>query len=240
MIALHVFGPGFGLPDPSPFCTKADILLQMSGLPHRRVIGNLRGAPKGKLPLLLDDGATVPDSSFIRFHLERKHGIDFDRGLNAEQRGIAWAVEKMLEDHLYWIVVHERWVDAANFDRGPRNFFNAVPAPLRPIIVAMVKRKIRRNLDGHGMGRHSAAERLELARQALGAVAAILGERPYLMGDEPCGADATLGAFLIASLCALFDSPVRGVVESHPNLVAYAARIRERYFADRDGLKLAA
>lgn len=240
MITLQVFGPGFGLPDPSPFCMKADILLQMSGLPHERKIGNMRRAPKGKLPLIIDDGEIVADSTFIRLHLERKYGIDFDEGLTPEQRGIAWAVEKMLEDHLYWFVVSERWANDSNFSRGPLQFFRAVPAPLRPLIAAMVKRQVQRTLKGQGTGRHSPAEQAELARHALGATAAIMGERLYLMGSEPCGADATLGAFLASGLCTLFESPIRGLIESHPNLVTYAERIRTRYFADRELLSSAA
>jgi len=33
MITLYSFGPAFGLPDPSPFVTKAATLLKMAGLP---------------------------------------------------------------------------------------------------------------------------------------------------------------------------------------------------------------
>jgi glutathione S-transferase len=239
MMELYVFGPGFGLPDPSPFCLKGIILMEMSGLPYTRVRGNLQKAPKGKLPVLHDDGEVIPDTSFIRMHLERNYGIDFDKGLSAEQRGVAWAVEKMLEDHLYWMVVQERWADPANFDRGPRRFFDAVPAPLRPLVIAMVKRQIRRNLHGHGIGRHSEAERLELARRALDALAGILGGKPYLTGPDPCGADATLGAFMIAGLCEIFESPLREALREHPNLVAYAARMRARYFSGEAETKAA-
>jgi len=35
MITLYSFGPGFGLPDPSPFVTKAEVLLKMAELPYR-------------------------------------------------------------------------------------------------------------------------------------------------------------------------------------------------------------
>ncbi|MDR6871877.1 hypothetical protein J2Y55_002890 [Bosea sp. BE125] len=42
MITLHSFGPGFGLPDPSPFCIKAEILLRMAGLPFERETGTMR------------------------------------------------------------------------------------------------------------------------------------------------------------------------------------------------------
>lgn len=232
MIVLHSFGPAFGLPDPSPFCIKADILLQMSGVAFTRKAGNLRRAPKGKLPLIVDDGDMIADSSFIRFHLESRHSVDFDTGLSDEQRGVSWALEKMLEDQLYWIIVQERWVEDHNFARGPAAFFKAVPAPLRPLVVAMVKRKVRRNLDGHGIGRHSDAERLVLARRGLDAAAAILGDKPWLMGEEPTGGDAALGAFMIAGLCPLFASPVRAEIEARPALCAYAERVRARYFAE--------
>lgn len=229
---LHVFGPALGLPDPSPFCLKAMILMEMSGLPYRRVRGDMRKAPKGKLPVLVDGGQSIPDSSFIRLHLERKYGIDFDNGLDAGQRGTNWAIEKMLEDHLYWHIVQERWLDGDNFDRGPRNFFNAVPGPLRPLVIALVKRKLTRSLHGHGMGRYSADERRVLAEGGAEALAGILGEKPYLGGSTPCGGDATLGGFVMAGLCPVFDSRLRDALARHPNLVAYAKRIEERYFAN--------
>jgi glutathione S-transferase len=132
MITLYSFGPAFGLPDPSPFVTKAEVLLKMAGLPYKTDTGGFNKAPKGKLPYIIDDGDTIADSTFIRWHLEQKYHIDLDRGLDAEQRAIAWAFEKMLEDQLYWAVVHERWMDDANFDKGPRTFFRKIPAPMRP------------------------------------------------------------------------------------------------------------
>lgn len=237
MITLHHFGPAFGLPDPSPFCIKAEILLKLSGLPHALRIGDLRRAPKGKLPLIVEDGVMICDSSFIRFHLEARHGIDFDAGLDAERRGVLWALEKMLEDQIYWIMVAERWLDDGNFARGPAQFFKPVPAPLRPLICALVRRKVRRNVDGHGIGRHSPSERLQLSARALDAMVAILGERPFFGGDAPVGGDAAPGAFLIAALSPLFDSPFRGLVEQRPTLMAYAGRMRARFFAEVEPLR---
>src|SRR5205809_2440263 len=35
VITLYSFGPGFGLPDPSPFVMKVEILLKMAKLPYR-------------------------------------------------------------------------------------------------------------------------------------------------------------------------------------------------------------
>ncbi|MGO4611244.1 glutathione S-transferase C-terminal domain-containing protein, partial [Variovorax sp. 2RAF20] len=47
-----------------------------------------------------------------------------------------------------------------------------------------------------------------------------------------CGADATVFAFMAGALCPLFETPIRTAAESHPNLVAYVARMRERYYPD--------
>ena len=152
MITLHTFGPNFGLPDPSPFVTKAEMLLKMSGRPYRTDTEGFGNAPKGKLPYIEDDGARIADSTFIRWHLEKKYQIDFDRGLTAGERGTAWAFEKMAEDHLYWALLHARWMDDANFAKGPVVFFRKVPAPVRPIVVAMIRRHVRKALHAHGMG----------------------------------------------------------------------------------------
>src|SRR5205823_1488916 len=78
MITLYTFGPAFGLPDPSPFVTKAEILLKMAALPYRTDSTGFRKAPKGKLPYIDDDGERVADSTFIRLHIEKKYGFDFD------------------------------------------------------------------------------------------------------------------------------------------------------------------
>ena len=119
MITLYAFGPHFSLPDPSPFVMKAEILLKMAGLPYKIDLNGFRKAPKGKLPYINDDGDRIADSTFIRSHIERKYKFDFDRGLSAEQRAVAWAFEKMAEDNLYWTVVDARWMDDANLNAAP-------------------------------------------------------------------------------------------------------------------------
>ena len=232
MLTFYAFGPGFGLPDPSPFVTKAEVLLKMAGVPYRKDTTGFKKAPKGKLPYIDDGGLIVADSTFIRMHLQRRYDIDFDAGLSPAERGVAWAFEKMCEDHLYWAVVHARWMIDENFDAGPRRFFDDAPAPLRPLIVAMVRRQVRRTLWGHGMGRHSEDEIAQLAVRDLGAIADFLGDKPYLMGVRPCGADATVFAFVAGCLAARFKTPIRIAAELQPNLAAYRDRMLAQYFPE--------
>lgn len=232
MITLYTFGPMFGLPDPSPFVMKALVLLKMSGLPFATDTGGFSKAPKGKLPYLRDGDAVVADSTLIRWHLERAHGIDFDAGYGPAETALGWAVEKMLEDHLYWAVVEARWCDDANFSRGPARFFEAVPAPVRPLVTALIRRKVRGASRGHGMGRHGRTEIEALGLRSIAALADLLGDKPYLLGSTVAGADATAYGFVAATLCPVFETPLRDAVAGRANLVAYERRMRARYFPD--------
>jgi glutathione S-transferase len=192
MITLYTFGPMFGLPDPSPFVLKAMLLLKMAGLDYVEDCNGFRNAPKGKLPFIDDDGQKVPDSTFIRLHIEKKYGFDYDAGLTPEQKAIGWMIEKTVEDHLYFLGAAERWMDDDNFAKGPARFFEAAPPPLRPLLRYMIRGKVRKVLHGQGLYRHSAEERRELARRGLSAASTLLGDKPFAFGDEPHGADATL------------------------------------------------
>ncbi|WP_316149112.1 glutathione S-transferase C-terminal domain-containing protein [Cupriavidus sp. BIC8F] len=232
MITLYTFGPAFGLPDASPFVTKAEMLLKLAGLPYQARRGSLRRAPKGKLPYLDDMGRIVADSTMIRWHIEKTYHIDFDAGLSAAERGIAWAAEKLMEDHLYWAVARVRWLDQANFDKGPAQFFRGVPAPVRGLVERLVRYKVRKTLWGQGLGRHSEEDLVALASKGVTSIADILGDKPYLMGNAPCGADATLFAFAGSLLCPVFDTPIRTAAEGHANLVAYMERMRAEFYPE--------
>ena len=243
MITLFGSGPHFGLPDASPFVTKAEILLRMSRLPFEKALMSFSKAPKGKIPYLDDDGELLGDSTFIRWHLEKKYAIDFDQGLTGEQRATAWAFEKMAEDNLYWVSVHTRWMDDANFEKGPKEFFKAAPAFIRPLVVAMVRRRVRKSLHSQGMGRHSSKEIFELGSRSLRAIADYLGSKPFFMGTEPTGADATIFAFVISAMCPVFESPLQQAAASHDNLRRYVGRMAARFypeFGEMAGCKAAA
>lgn len=232
MITLYAAGPMFGLPDASPFVSKADVLLKLSGLPYITKTANFSKAPKGKIPYFDDDGYRFGDSTFLRFHLEDKYGIDFDKGLSATERASAWAFEKLAEDQLYWAIVHARWMDKANFDKGPRRFFEGIPAPIRPLVVPMIKRSVTKALHGQGFGRHAASEIERLSMRALDAISAQIGDKPWLMETTPCGADASVWALITGLLCPHFETPIRNAAASLDNLIAYRDRGLATWYPD--------
>ena len=232
MITLYGSGPNFGLPDASPFVTKAETLLRMSKLPFEKARMNFSKAPKGKIPYIDDDGEWLGDSTFIRWHLEKKYGVDFDHGLTAEQRATAWAFEKMAEDNLYWVSVYFRWMIEANFKKGPARFFDSVPAPVRPLVVSMIRRRLRKTLHGQGIGRHSRAEIIAIGNRSIDAMADYLGSKPFFMGSEPSGIDAAMFSFAASAICPLFQSDIQRTASGHDNLCRYVGRMTARFYPE--------
>ncbi len=230
-VTIYGFGAAENLPDLSPFVLKAMTLLKIARVDYVVDTTGFRKAPKGKLPYIDDDGVIVADSTLIRFHLEKARGIDFDAGLSPQQRAQSWAVEKMCEDHLSSIIAWHRWSDDANFARGLGAFIDKMaPAPLRAPLKWMVRRDIVKRLRTQGVGRFNEAERAALGTRDVETLATIIGDKPYLMGDSPCAADAAVFATLTLLMDPATNSATRDAALAKPNLVAYRDRMMERYF----------
>jgi glutathione S-transferase len=232
MITLHGAGEGFGLPEISPYVTKTEVQLKMAGLAYVKVQGHPDQGPKGQVPFVdvgpEGGGARIGDSTFIRGYVERTYGIDFDEGLSPEQRATAWALERMMENHYGWALCHERWLDAENFAKGPSRFFDGAPQGVRDAVLDQV----RLNLRAVGIGRHTDLEIVALGVRSLAAVAAILGDKPYLFGDRPCGADATVFALLANTLTPFFTGELRRRAEGFGTLVAYVDRLMAQFYPE--------
>jgi glutathione S-transferase len=232
MITLFGLGAGFGLPEISPFVTKTEVQLKMAGLAYRKQPAAPSASPKGQLPYIEDDGERIADSSFIRAHIERKYGFDFDDGLDPLQRAQAWAFERMIEHHLYSALVGARWLDPENFAKGPAHFFDAAPEQLRAKLREDAQLQVAQNYRSSGLGRHAPEETIDLVARSLSALSEPLAEGRYLMGERPCGADATAFAVIAGILTPFFDSPLRRRVLQFADLSAYVERMMARYYPE--------
>jgi glutathione S-transferase len=226
MITLYGFGAG------SPFVTKTEVQLKMAGLAYRKERAMPPASPKGQLPFIVDDGQQIADSTFIRAHIERKYGFDFDAGLSREARAQAWAFERMIEHHVYWALVGARWVDPDNFARGPAHFFDGAPEDRRERLREDAQFRVAENYLLSGLGRHAPGDDVDLALRSIFALSVQLGDRPYLLGEVPCGTDATAFGALAGILTPFFDSRLRDRAEEFQNLVAYVDRMMLQYYPE--------
>ena len=233
MITLYQFPPAFGLPNASPFCLKLELYLRMAGLPYRnRYSLELHRAPKGKLPWIDDDGTAVADTGLIIEYLKGKYGNPLDGDLTPLQRAQGLAIARLLEEHLYWTLLHDRWIAATGWEMTRPGFFGALPWPLRSIVPWVARRGIRAELRGHGMGRHTPEQIHALGIADVEALALLLGDQEYFLGAQPSSVDAIATAFLANILMVPLETPVKSAAAGHANLVDYAHRMARRYFPE--------
>jgi glutathione S-transferase len=153
----------------------------------------------------------VTDSTHVRTYVAHKYHLDLDDGLDARQRAESWAIERMMEDHLYWAMVWFRWVDADNFAKGPAHFADRAPEAARAQIREEMQARKIGELHSHGLGRHTPEQIAELGKRSLDALAVLLGDKPYLFGEKPHAADAiAFGVVASVSYAVLRNSVTSG------------------------------
>jgi len=198
MLTLVTYAPAFGQASASPFCVKAMYLLNLAGVPwQRQDTHDPRRWPKGKLPALQSETEVIGDSDNIRLYLE-ENGADFDAGLSEVQRATSRALIRMVEEHLYFHIMLDRWADNAVWPTIRDTYFRAMPALLRKPITNRIRRDVLRGMDTQGMGRLTAGERLDRVEPDLQAITAHLWQGPFLFGARPTAADASVGPMLAA------------------------------------------
>lgn len=234
MIKLYQFEPAFGLPNASPFCMKLETYLRMAKLPFEippATLGDLRRAPKGKMPYIEDQGKTLADTSFIIDYLKASHGDPLDGWLDAQQRAVALAFQRLIEENLYWALLYTRWVEPAGWVKTRSAFFAKLAPPLKWIVPPLARRGLIKEMQGHGMGRHSREEILGIGQRDITALADFLGDKRYFMGSQPCSLDATAHAFLANLIWPPLESALKKHALQYPHLASYCERMRQQYYA---------
>ncbi len=228
--AYHLPG-GWGLVSVSPFCLKLDAFMRMADISHEAITAAAPfGGPKRKAPWIEHEGLKLGDSSFIIAYLITRFGKDPDAHLTPVQRGQAVAIQRMVEENLYWALVYDRWVRPENWPVLKGSVLGAIPVPVRAILAPFARRGVHAQLRGHGMGLHSADDIFQIAQRDIGALAGILGDQPWFFGDQPSQTDAVVYSLLANIREPAFASPMKAMLQARPNLDAFLNRFRDRFY----------
>ncbi|WP_095011655.1 glutathione S-transferase family protein [Tsuneonella mangrovi] len=230
--AYHLPGR-WGLVTTSPFCLKLDAFMRMTGIEHESITATTPFAgPKKKAPWIEHKGMTLGDSAFIIDYLKAEFGTDPDAELTPEQRGKATAIQRLVEENLYWALVYDRWRRDENWPILKNSVLGDIPAPVRAIIAPYARRAVRKQLAGHGMGLHSPEEIAEIASKDISALAGLLGENDWFFGNAPGLTDATVYSLLANIAFVPFSSPMKSMIAEHSNLTAFLDRFRSRFYPE--------
>jgi len=98
----------------------------------------------------------------------------------------------------------------------------------------MGKRGTVKSAHGHGIGRHSEDEVKKIGLADLKAFSEYLGNKPFLFGEKPSIADASLFGFL-AEILSTHDEDNwlrKAIQDDFKNLVDFVDRVKEKYWSD--------
>lgn len=196
MITLLTYPPAFGEFAASPFCVKAAWLLNLSGQAWQREdLQDPRKMPHQKLPAIRVDGNLIPDSDNMRTYLEAR-GADFEAGLSDLDKASARAFIRMAEEHMYFHIVLDRWANDAVWPIVRDTYFDMIPKLMRGFVTRRLRKQCLDGMRRQGLGRLTEAERMVRLEPDLAAISARLWHGPFLFGDTPTAADASVAAML--------------------------------------------
>lgn len=231
-IVLYQPPPAWGTPSISPFCIKLETYLRITEIPYSVGGFSRSKAPKGKVPFVEIGGAYMGDSQLIIEKLEQRLAAEgktpLDGDIAPRDHAIARMVRRTLEEGYYFVGLYQRWRRDEGYALMRDAFKQFVPG----IALPFVRRMQNKKLYEQGTGRHSYEEVMEIGAKDLDALAELLGDQPFLLGDKPRTIDCTVFGFLESTLGFPLEGPLRKRGENHANLVAYRKRIRERWWAD--------
>lgn len=222
----------FAVPNLSPFCCKLETWLRMTGIAYEIVdTPRPHNSPKGKLPFIEDAGVLIGDSSLIIDHLVKTRGVDPDVHLTEAQRATALLVQRVVEEHYAFIVLYTHFIRPDGW-RHTHAIFDAVPGFIRPLVVRIVRGRMKRLLWSQGVSRHTDEDIMEFAIRDWRAVLAFMSDGPFFFGDRPSSVDAIVFGALATTVLTAIQSPIRTFLLAQPRAIAHVQEMRARLFPE--------
>lgn len=232
MIKLFQYPTDWGLPNVSPFCMKMETYLRLAQIPYEIVtVADPRKSPKGKLPYIDDNGQIVADSGIIIDYLKNKYSDALDSRLSATQKATRLAFQRMIEEHLYWVILYSRWIEDDGWEKMKPLYFGELPPFMKAFVPELVRRQFTKVIQGHGIGRHHRDDVYQMGKDDVLAISLLLDNQNFILGNEVTSLDATVYGFLANIIWVPVESPLKEYTNSLSNLVSYCERMKEKFSA---------
>jgi len=240
-ITIHQFPPFLQM-QASPFGLKLETWLRMKKIPYETEVSFTKMGPKNKVPFATIDNDVIGDSELIIDRIEKQMDTTSSAAPLQEAASNDILIRRLVEEHLYFVLMHSRWIDDDGWAAFQPLVFGHIPPLIRTLISRKIRKIVKRNLMAQGISRHSNAEIYAKGAIDIAALSDALGDKQYFMGTEPGLVDASAYGFIANLLYAPLRSPLLAAVKKHPNLVAYGDRMRREIWpsSPRGGGELAA
>jgi len=217
---------GTRAPSLSPFPVKLETFLRIAKIPY---VNDLTGkmSSKNKTPWITLDGVEVADSQLCIEYLNKNMNINLNKSLSLEEKAVSRSLQVLIDEHLYWTLVYFRWSHDPDLKVVKEHI--SLPA----VMWWYVRRLLRTQLHGQGMGRHTHQEVLGFLVDDLAALDGYLGNKPYLMGGQLTEVDCSAFGMLCQLVFMQEDAIMKDLVkDKFPKLHKYTHRIKEVIWPD--------
>ena len=226
MILLYLCPPLFGLPDNNPYGLKVDAFMRIAGIDYTiKPVSDTSNAPRNQLPYLDDNGKLVGDSNNIINYLIESRGLKMDDDLTDQQRHMNFLLTRMMDMHLYWVMLYSRWQDERYYPQFKAALLEALPT-LTPDEVDSFRDFNMKRSQAQGIGRFSANEVYDQGIDNLRALQFQLGDQEFMFGDKFHVLDASCYGFLANIYYFPMQTPLKDYLLAEPLLASYIERIR--------------
>jgi glutathione S-transferase len=222
MIILHQF-------QVSPFCDKVRRILHWKRLEYRvREVPLIRAQairrinPIGKLPCLEHDGAFVADSTDIAHYLEERFPEPPILPPDPAERALCHVLDDWADESLYFYEMRLRFTLPHNARRWIPELVHADPGILKALAPHVIPGMLRRLTRKQGVGRKSVQQLLADVERHLDALAGLLGDREWLVGNALSLADLSVFSQI---RCIRGAEEGARIVESRPTVVTWLERV---------------
>lgn len=262
VVIFHIFPRTSLSPSMSPFVLKLETFLRMHDVKykvdHNFPINNVTQ----KSPWITLNGEDVADSQHIMEFLSEKLSLapKYDLDANPKDKVVARGLRSILEDHFYFCMTSMRMIHGKYEDVAPCFPTIVNVKMVQKFITQRIMKTMGSQAKAQGIGRYPKETVLKMANEDLEILSLALGEKNFIMGDEPSELDCAVFAFLVLNLDDFLSKPkvdeetcketkegeengaektgehVADVDEKYKNLQEYIPRMKERFWSDWDDL----
>merc|ERR1712012_546455 len=224
------------IPTISPQELKSESWLKLQGISYENIDHKTKFTSKnGTLPFIEFNGQEVVDSAIIKI-LGDKFGKNMSGHLDQEQRNVEHAMMKMVENHLYWAIMHWRTSNVDNTIKAykihlPSFYGSKIPVGILNMHFKFnICRKTQKKLKSQGMTNIE-----EKSKNDLNVLSNMLAEKEFMFGDAPSMLDMVVYSHLaqLVMIDAEYLCPLRDFVQEEcKNLVDLVNRMKEKCWGD--------
>lgn len=226
-IVLYQFPRLGNIPNVSAFCMKLETYLRMAHRDYSAIVmHNPRKSPiRSKMPFIKYGNEYLGDSSLIIDRLESESETPLDHHLSTDQKAEKICLQRMLEDHLYWVIVYSRWRSKQGWPAWSARLKKNMPPLIGSFILSRIQAYVANQLRGQGIGRFDEETIFKM------------GDRLWYFNDQPSTMDAIIYSFLGSCLANFWPNPLTEYVRTHENLMRYYNHMQSEYFHELELIK---